>query len=143
MKRSTVFFSLLALLSAPGGFIFVLAPLLTLISRYEFVSSETINRCRLLCEVAQQYHNKKLGIEMESFVQEMETSFSLTSDEGPFQCTGEGRLYQRYKESQEYLNNQVNNFNKIKDRFPECNDETADEINEKIQKISQKIRTEF
>ena len=135
--------ALLALLSAAGGFIFVLAPLLTLISRYEFISSETVNRCRLLCEAAQEYHNKKLGIEMKSFAQEMETSLSLTSDEGPLQCTGEGKLYQRYKEGQEYLNNQVNNFNKIKNRFSECNDETADEINEKIQKISQKVRTEF
>ena len=109
--------ALLALLLTTGGFIFVLGPLLTLISRHEFVSAETINRCRLLCEVVQEYHNKKLGIEMESFVQEMETSVSVNSDRGPFQYTSEGKLYQCYKENKEYLNKQVSNFNKIKDRL--------------------------
>lgn len=139
VSTSSTIGALLALLAAPGGFLFVLAPILTLISRYEYVSIETINRCQLLCEAAKEYHNKKLAIEMESFVREMETSVNISPDQGPFQCTGEGKLYQRYKENQEHLKNQVNTFNKIKHKFAECNNETVEEINEKIQKLSQKV----
>ena len=131
--------ALLALLAAPGGFLFVLAPIVTIIHRYESVSAETINRCRLLCEAAKQYHNNKLAIEMKSFIQEMETSVNISSEQGQFECRDEGKLYQRYKENQEYLNEQIKTFEKIKDKFSECNDETIEEISEKIEKIRQKV----
>ena len=42
-------------------------------------------------------------MEMKSFTQEMVTPFKVDPEQGPFQCTDEGKLYQRYLENQEKL----------------------------------------
>ena len=132
--------ALLALLTAPSGYLFLLVPVLTLIGRYEFVSAETLNRCRLLCEAAREYHNKQLKLEMGEFPKTMETSPDFK--QGPFECTSNGTLYERYLENQEYMKGQIGNFEKIKQRFPECNNETENQINKKLEKIREKIRVE-
>ena len=134
--------ALLALLAAPSGYLFVLVPILTLIGRYEFISAETLNRCQLLCRAAKEYHNKQLGIEMKEFSKTMGIKIDLNSKQDVFECTSKGALYQRYKENQEHLNNQVGNFKKIRQKFPECHDETLDEVRTKIEKMREKIRVD-
>lgn len=125
VSTSSTIGALLGLMVAPDGFIFLLGPILTLISRSKYVSSETLNRCRLLCEAVEQYYNKKLETEMKSFTTGLETPFSANSEQGPFQCTSGGKLYQRYLENAEKIKNQVQNFNKFKEKFPECSDATV------------------
>ena len=134
--------SLLALLTAPSGYLFVLVPILTLIGRYEFIPAETLDRCRLLYEAAREYHNKELGIEMGKFSKAMETKSDFNSEQGPFECTSERTLYKRHLKNQEYRNNRVGNFEKIRKRFLECNNETEDQIKQKVQKMTEKIRVE-
>lgn len=80
---------------------------------------------------------------MKAFFQEIETLVNGLPGQSPFECTGEGKLYQRYEKNLKYLNNQVNNFNKIKSRFQECNDDTLEEIHEKVQKLSEKVPPQF
>lgn len=133
--------ALLALLTAPSGYLFVLVSVLTLINRYEVVSDETLNRCRLLCEAALKYYNKPLNIEMGEFSQTMETKPNFNSEQGPFQCTNNGTLYARYLENQAHIKNQIGNFRKIQDKFPECSRETEDQIKEKIEKIRHNFKT--
>nr|YP_009029079.1 hypothetical protein [Cylindrotheca closterium]AGH28615.1 hypothetical protein [Cylindrotheca closterium] len=128
--------ALLALMATPGGFIFVLGPILTLIIRSEYVPIETVNRCRLLCEAIEKYYNKKLELEMKSFTPGLETPFNVNSEQGPFQCTGEGKLYQRYLKDKEKIENQVQYFNEFKVKFPQCNDATVEEIKSEIEEIS-------
>ena len=133
VSTSSTIGALLALIATPGGFIFVLGPILTLAIRSEYTSIETINKCRLLCEAVEKYYNKKLELEMKSFTPELETPFSVNSEQGPFKCTGEGKLYQRYLKNKEKIENQVQHFNKFKDRFLECNDATVEQIKSEIQ----------
>lgn len=139
VSTSSTIGALLALIATPGGFIFVLGPILTLIIRSEYLPIETVNRCRLLCEAVEQYYNKKLELEMKSFTPGLETPFSVNSEQGPFQCTGEGKLSQRYLKNKEKIEKQVQYFNKFKDKFPECNDATVGDIKSEIGEISNNL----
>ena len=93
MSTSSTIDALLALMATPGGFIFILGSILTLITRSKYIPIEIVNRCRLLCEAVEKYYNKKLGLEMKAFTPGLETPFSVNPEQGPFQCTGEGKLY--------------------------------------------------
>lgn len=139
VSTSSTIGALLALMATPGGFIFVLGPILTLITRSEYVPIETINRCQLLCEAVEKYYNKKLELEMKSFTPGLETPFSVNSEQGPFQCTGEGKLYQRYLKDKEKIENQVQYFNEFKDKLPECNGATVEQLKSEIKEISNNL----
>ena len=139
VSTSSTIGALIALMATPGGFIFVLGPILTLIARSEYISTENINTCRLLCEAAEKYYNKKLELEMKEFTPELETPFNVNPKQGPFKCTGEGKLYERYLKNKEKINNKVKNFNEFRNGFLECNDETLEEMKSKVKKISNKL----
>lgn len=139
VSTSSTIGALLALMATPGGFIFVLGPILTLIIRSEYIPIETVNRCRVLCEAVEKYYNKKLELEMKSFTPGLETPFNFNSEQGPFQCTGEGKLYQRYLKNKEKIKNQVQYFNEFKNKFSECNDATVEQIKSEIEEISNNL----
>ena len=141
VSTSSVAGLLLSVLAVPGGFMFVLGPILTLLSRYEYIAFESINICKLLCEVGKDYHNEKLVMEMKSL--ETEIPFIFNLEEGPLQRRGESELYRRYLENQEKIRKRVQNFNEFKEKFPECNDSSIEDLKEKIGKIQEKIRTEL
>lgn len=135
-SSSTVEALIAFLLTKSDGFLVVLVTILTLISRYEFISPEILDRCKLLCETAKEYHNKIFQMEMKALIKEMGIG------QGPFECK-KGELYQRHIENQEKLNKQIQHFNNIKQKFPECNNKTFEEVKEKVEKISKKIQVEF
>lgn len=139
--------SLVSLLSVPGGIVFIVGPIATLVSRYEYIPPELINECKLLCQATKQYYNKKFLIEMKALNPELEMPVNLNAGQGPFECKGEGVLFQRYLENQEKLKQQVHSYNELKSTFPECNDENVEQLEEIVnqlhQKIGEKIQTKF
>ena len=139
--------ALISLLSVPGGIVFIVGPIITLVSRYEYIPPEMVNECKLLCQAAKQYYNKKFLIEMKALNPELEMPVNLNVEQGPFECEGEGVLFQRYLENKEKLKKQVGNYNELKSTFPECNDENVEQlektVNQLHEKIAEKIQAKF
>ena len=89
----------------------------------------------MLCKVAKEVHNKRVKIKMQELSKIMQTELDFNSKQVTFECIDEDRLYEHYEKNKDHINNQVGNFDKIRSRFPECNDETENQIKRKIEKI--------
>lgn len=89
-------------------------------------------KCKILCKVAEEFHNKQLKLEMKelhSLVEDRSPALQLPKlplvDEVPLVCVEEkGSLLQRYRLRQlvesEKARNRVKNFREFIKQFPEC-----------------------
>jgi hypothetical protein len=103
-------------------------------------------KCKLICEIAENYHNKQHLVQMQelnSLVAESSEKLKLPLEKVPLmsvECVKEKvSILQRYKLRQvvesEKVKNRVKYFNKFIEKFPECDvniEEIAKEVGEKM-----------
>ena len=110
----------------------VILPLAILYGRGIENVPDPSEKCKILCKVAEEFHNKQLKLEMKelhSLVEDTSPALQLPKlplvDEVPLVCVEEkGSLLQRYQLRQlvesEKARNRVQNFREFIKRFPEC-----------------------
>jgi len=131
-------FILIAFPSTLGGFMMglltanplvsVLLPLTILYGRGIKEIPDPYEKCKTICKVAAEIHNKQLAIEMKelkSLVEDASTALQLPLDKVPLVCVEEKlSLLQRYKLRQliksEKARKRVQYFSEFIKKFPEC-----------------------
>ncbi len=148
---------LFGLPSSVGGFLIahliahplfvVLLPLAILSGRGIKDIPDPYERCRLLCQVAAEYHNKQLKLEMKnmnSLLEDTAAALGLPIDQVPFVCEEQPlSLLQRYKLrsllDRAEARKRVQYFDEFIERFPECDVDTEDVFNEAL-KLAKQIK---
>ena len=104
----------------------IILPLAILFSRgVEDISHNNDQKCKLICKAIEEYHNKKLILEMKNGNLIVENLASLVSNELPLHCIEEPlSLVERYKlkEVIKSVNGRkrVQHFSEFIKKFPEC-----------------------
>ena len=102
-------------------------------------------KCKLLCKVAEKFHNKELMVEMVKFnslVEDTSTALQLPLDKVPLVCVEEKlSLLQRFKlrkliESK-IVQNRVQYFNDFIKKFPECDSDSGAVYKQIVGKITE------
>lgn len=146
------------LISAPaslGGFLVgqvianplasVFLPLAILYSRGIENVPSPYEKCKVLCKVAEEIHNKQLGIEMvklNSLVENTSTALQLPLEKVPLVCVEEKlSLLQRFKLRQliesDRVQKRVQHFNDFINRLPECDVDPETVYEEVVGKITE------
>lgn len=111
------------------------------------VEDDPLEKCRLLCKFAEQYHNRELKVEMEilnSALEDASTALQLPLDKVPLMCV-EGKLsiVERFKLRSliktKKTKQQVQHFSEFIKNFPEC-DPDPGYVSEEIMGVYEKIR---
>jgi len=121
----------------------VLLPLAILYGRDIEDIPDPYQKCKYLCKVAEEFHNKQLAIEMKqlnSLVEDTSTALQLPLDKAPLLCVEEKlSLVQRYKLKQlikdPKVRKRVQYFSEFIKKFPECDadpEAVYEQIPEKI-----------
>jgi hypothetical protein len=131
-------FILIAFPSTVGGFLItmvienplasVLLPLAILYGRGIENVPNPYEKCKVICQVAEEFHNKQLAIEMQklnSLVEDTATVLQLPLDKGPLVCVEEKlSLLQRYRLREltrsAKARKRVQHFSEFIKKFPEC-----------------------
>ncbi len=142
-------FILIAFPSTVGGFLIelgianplasVLVPLAILYGRGIKAIPDPYDKCKAICEAAEEFHNKQLAIEMKqlnSLVEDTSTALQLPLDKVHLVCVEEKlSLLQRYKLREliksEKLRKRVQHFSEFIKKFPDC-DATPEAVYEQI-----------
>ena len=102
-------------------------------------------RCRLLCKVAEEFHNKQMKLEMrnliKSLVEDNEIKFPI--NEGPFRCVeNKYSLLERFQLRQVYgsKNKNIQYFSEFIKKFSECNGDLEDVFEEALENLENKKR---
>lgn len=129
---------LIAFPSTVGGYLMALTydyplvsavlPLAILFGRGIEEIPDPVEKCRLICQAAEEFHNKQLRLEMTklgSLIEETADALQLPLDQVPLLCVEDKlSLFQRFKLKQalksEKVRRRVMHFNEFIKRFPEC-----------------------
>ena len=147
---------LIAFPSTIGGFLLgtiseypvasALLPIAILFGRGIEDVPDPYEKCRLLCKVAEEYHNKQLMLEMENFrslVEDASDGLQLPLDQVPLLCTeNKISLIQRFRLKEVIRSakarKRVQHFSEFIKKFPEC-DADPETIFQEIMETSQRI----
>lgn len=150
-------FILIALPSTVGGFLMglasaypifsVLVPLAILYGRGIEDIPDPFEKCTLLCQTVEEYHNRQLAMEMKNFnslVEEAATALQLPLDKVPLLCVEEKlSLLQRYKLKEVIKSakaqKRIQHFSEFIKKFPEC-DADSKSVYEEILNSKEKIK---
>jgi hypothetical protein len=147
-------FILIAFPATAGGFLIgqvianplasVFLPLAILYGRGIEDIPDPYEKCKLLCKVAEEFHNKQLAIDemknLNSLVEDTSTALQLPLDKVPLVCVEEKlSLLQRFKlrkliES-ERVQKRVQHFNEFIKQFPECDADPETVYEQVVEKI--------
>jgi hypothetical protein len=148
-------FILIAFPATAGGFLMgqvianplasVFLPLAILYGRGIEDIPDPYENCKLLCKVAEEFHNKQLAIEMKnlnSLVEETSTALQLPLDKVSLVCVEEKlSIMQRFKLRKlvkgEKVRKRVQHFNEFIKQFPECDADPQTVYEQVVEKITE------
>ena len=148
-------FILIAFPSTIGGFVIglatanplasILLPLAILYSRGIEDIPDPYRKCKAICKVAEEFHNKELAIEMtelKSLVEDTSAALQLPLDKVPLLCVEEKlSLLQRYKLKEVIKSakarKRVQHFSEFIKKFPECDADPEAVYKQITKKISE------
>lgn len=125
-----------------------LLPVAILFGRGIEEAEDPYEKCRILCQVAEEYHNKQLMLEMQNFrslVADASDAVQLPLEQVPLLCTeNKLSLIERFKLREVIRSNKarkrVQHFSEFIKKFPEC-DADPETVFQEIMETGQKIRT--
>ena len=147
---------LIAFPSTIGGFLLAtisdypvasaLLPIAILLGRDIEDVPDPYEKCRILCKAAEEYHNKKLMLEMENFrslVEDASDALQLPLDQVPLLCTeNKLSLTQRFRLKEVIRSakarKRVQHFSEFIKKFPEC-DADPETVFQEIMETGQRI----
>ena len=123
----------------------ILLPLAVLYGRGIEDIPDPYEKCKTLCQAAEEFHNKQLTIEMKelnSLVKDASAALELPIDKVPLLCVEEKlSLLQRYKLRQliesEKARKRVQHFNEFIKKFPECDAKPEAVYKQIVEKIAE------